>query len=89
MKANWSAADTSMLRTRPQRSTWYLAVHRPEQVYAACAIDGISSFPLSAITVTPISGAEANVKKGMTIRLGDTIGASNKGILRVGDSMNG
>ena len=83
MKQAWSAADTTLLRTRPQRATWYLAVHKPRIVLSASAIDGISSFPLSAIEITPISGVQADVKKGMTLRLGTTIGGSTKGILRV------
>ncbi len=89
MKNNWTAADIGLLRTRPQRATWYLAVHRPASVYSASILTGLDNFPLSALTLTPLTGNQIDVKKNMTLRVGDNVGDSNRGIIRVREDMSG
>ena len=89
MKNNWTAADVGLLRTRPQSATWYLAVHRPASVYSASILTGLDNFPLSALTLTPLTGNQIDVKKNMTLRVGDNVGDSNRGIIRVREDMSG
>lgn len=78
-----SSAELTRMRTRPHRTIPYLAIYEPTTVLAA-QIDhsGISKGEYE-IDISVISGAVASVKSGMTVYIGTTPGAKDKGRLRV------
>lgn len=89
MRHALSAAELALLRTRPQATRFFLAVHKPRTIMLASLSD-VNAYPGSAIVVNaPASGALTDVQAGMTMRVGTEIGASNLGIIRVRKAPSG
>src|SRR3990167_10598521 len=79
-----SAGDAALWRTRPQQSRYYIAVHNPAVMMSAPLTATQTSPTGSKIAVGTVeSGALANIKKGMTLRIGSASGKYDYGLLRV------
>ena len=89
MRIAFTTAQKNLLRTRPQRAKWYLAVHRPSTVYATTLASDATHFPTSSLILSedaPV-GSVGNTASDMTVFIGSTAGASDLGRTRLRDAI--
>ena len=79
-----TAPELALLRTAGQWSKWRVAIYAPATVYTARVNQTFSTFDkILQVTYDGGSGTLANVKIGMTLLVGSSAGAHDKGILRI------
>ena len=78
-----TAPELEKLRSDNQWSELFLAIHKPAVIYSARVNQATFSSPISQITYDGGSGTLANVKAGMTLYVGSSAGAYDKGMLRI------
>lgn len=88
MREAWSNSDLALLRTRPQSSRWFLAVHVPGSVVQGVIAGPPGAYPATHLNLSTLSGNSATVEPGMTLLIGTAPGASDKGRLRVNRAMS-
>ena len=84
MMARAATADELVkLRSDGQRSKLYLAIHTPALVYSARVNQAVFIDPIAEVAYDTGSGTLANVLPGMTLYVGTSAGAWDKGMLRI------
>lgn len=78
-----TAGELVKLRSGNQWSQLYLAVHKPATVYSARVNQSSFESELVSLTYDGGSGTLANVLPGMTMHIGSSAGARDKGSCRV------
>ncbi len=78
-----SAGELALLRKDNQWSKLYLAIHKPATVYTARVNQTAFEDPTISITYDGGSGTLASVKEGMTLYVGSSAGAYDKGMVRI------
>jgi hypothetical protein len=87
MKSGFTSTQIGRLRTRPQRATWYLCVHRPGSLVSARLDAAPVSYPVSAISINSLVGSSELTDDHQTIWIGTTAGGSQKGRIRLRKAM--
>lgn len=75
--------ELGKLRSGNQWSQLYLAIHKPATVYTARVNQAIFNDELVSITYDGGSGSLADVLVGMTMFIGSSAGAKDKGVCRI------
>lgn len=75
--------ELGKLRSENQWSELYLAIHKPTTVYTARINQATFDTPVSQLTYDGGSGTLSNVKPGMTLYIGSSAGAYDKGMVRI------
>lgn len=75
--------ELGKLRSANQFSELFLAIHKPAVIYSARVNQESFGTPVSEVTYDSGSGTLANVKAGMTLYVGSSAGAYDKGMLRI------
>lgn len=78
-----TAGELVKLRSENQFSELFLAIHKPSVIYSARVNQPIFENPTAQITYDGGSGTLASVKSGMTLYVGSSAGAYNKGMVRI------
>lgn len=78
-----TAPELVKLRSENQWSELFLAIHKPAVIYSARVNQSSFPTPLNQIIYDGGSGTLANVKSGMTMYVGSTAGAYDKGMVRI------
>jgi hypothetical protein len=83
-RSAFTSGELTTLRKQPQVNKLYLAVHVPGTVLA-CQLNGApGAYPLGALAFDSVSqGSYSDVEAGMTLLVGSSAGARDKGWLRV------
>ena len=71
------------LRSENQWSELFLAIHKPAVIYSARVNQATFDTPVSEMIYDGGSGTLADVKAGMTLYIGSSAGAYDKGMLRI------
>lgn len=83
MKSAYTAGQLAILRTRPQRAEYYVAVHQPRTILLT-TLSGIGAYPGASISgFSSASGNFSDVLAGMTLRIGTEPGKDDLGRIRV------
>lgn len=87
-----TASETTLIKTRPHRTKLWLSIYQPSTVFAAQVTgltgsggQGYISIPYDNLS----TGSAASVNDGMTMFVGTTPGASDKGRIRVKSVVTG
>lgn len=75
--------ELGKLRSEEQWSELFLAIHKPAVIYSARVNQATFGTPITQVTYDGGSGTLANVKEGMTLYIGSSAGAYDKGMLRI------
>ncbi len=79
-----TAPELTLLRSPGQRSKLYLAIYKPPIVYSARVNQTFTAYDeVVEVTYDGGAGTLANVKPGMTMYVGTSAGAYDKGIVRI------
>lgn len=84
-----TASELTLLRTRPQQTRLWLSIYKPT-IIMACQVNN----PLSTVGDRLViydgapPGVYLNIKSGMTMLVGTTLGGSEKGKIRVRSATN-
>lgn len=78
-----TAGELAKLRSENQFSELFLAIHKPAVIYSARVNQPIFENPTAQITYDGGSGTLASVKSGMTLYVGSSAGAYDKGMVRI------
>jgi hypothetical protein len=91
MRTNFTQNEFNAFRTQSQRSTWYLAVHRPTSVFSSKILTTPVQWPASTVIIdTAFNAGDATLtSKNLTIWVGATAGASDQGKIRLRRPVSG
>jgi len=78
-----TSPELALLRTEGQRSKLFLAIHKPATVYTARVNQATFGDPVVRVTYDGGSGTLADVLVGMTMYVGTSAGAYDKGMVRI------